>query len=227
MRKVGIDINTQWLQHSVKVREHFHLPRDYRPWTTAEGAPSGRGQGLWITAEGAPSGCDKSLRIMAEGAPSGHAEGLPTTAEGTPSGRGKGLNPRERDILDIAWACQLKTAARAARREKHVPEAEATLRRNFWADISQSVSRKPWGEGVGALCQSSVIYSFELDRILPPEAHLRLQGWPRDAQLEGVPKASLREFAGEGFFLPAVSTALWAMVLTPHAPWWCTTEEGP
>ncbi len=237
VRKVGSDINTQWLQHSVQVREQFQLPRDYRPWTTAEGAPSGRGRGLQIAAEGASSGCDKSWKTMAEGAPSVHpsssatkAEGAPSglgKAEGAPSGLGRGLNPRAREILDIAWACRLKTEARAARREGRMPKAAPSLRHNFWADISQSVSRKPWGEGVSTLCQNSVIYSFELDRVLPPQAHLRLQGWPRDAHLEGVPKASLREMAGEAFFLPTVCAALWAMVLTPDTPWWCAAEKFP
>ena len=59
--------------------------------------------------------------------------------------RGFPNNARERDILDCAWTERLrKTGARGSAEEE-------MARAGFFADFSQSVEGKPWGE-IPSLC---------------------------------------------------------------------------
>ena len=49
--------------------------------------------------------------------------------------------------------------------------------RELWCDLSQGVQRKPWHRTISRFTQKSIIYSFELDAILKPEAHLLIEGY--------------------------------------------------
>ena len=72
---------------------------------------------------------------------------------------------------------------------------------------------------VPCLCKGTEIYSFQLDMVSPAQWHLRLQGWPRESDTASAHKRSIRQLAGEGFFLPSAATALYPLLHTIDAPW--------
>ena len=94
------------------------------------------------------------------------------------------------------------------------------LVRGLLANITQRVQRCPWG-GITALCQSSEIYSFERDSMLQPEEYLHLQGYPKNRVLPvGVLPAYAGRLSGEGFALPCIATAIYAIYLSTEGVWW-------
>ena len=77
----------------------------------------------------------------------------------------------------------------------------------------------------GAFAQSSEIYSFLGDLVLPAWAHTHLQGFPRSydwewAGVEHKRARAQRSLAGEAYTYPVMATALFCAFLTEKAPWW-------
>lgn len=131
---------------------------------------------------------------------------------------------RVADFVDIAWA-----------HRRHNMGANTLARdaaKGFWCDPSQAVERKAWGGSPGCLCATSMSYSYERDLTLSGYDHCKLQGFPggqcprkqHEANgSHGTPGFSdeeLRDIAGNSFFLPCITTAVYAYWLNPYAPWW-------
>lgn len=127
-------------------------------------------------------------------------------------------NERALDVLDCAWAWRLKRLGGTA----DVVEA----RKGFFADTSQSVARMPWSTCVKTLCQSSCIYSFELDRVLDGQDTMMLQGWSRNG-LSSFGSDLLRHLSGEGYTLPCAAVVLYSYWLNASAPWWIVDSTPP
>jgi len=124
--------------------------------------------------------------------------------------RGLPATKRQQDLLDIAFA------TRAAR---YPDKNERQLRANFWANASQSVQRKPWGDHPMVLTTSSELYSFEADVVLSGASHLRLLGAPSNISHD-ISESRLRKLAGEAYSVPLMSIIFTAVYLCPHQPWW-------
>jgi hypothetical protein len=100
---------------------------------------------------------------------------------------------REVDVLDVAWMAM----------KKKFPETiDRHLVRGLYADVSQCVSRTPWHYDLRCFVTTSIVYSFEFDRVLVPSEHLRLQGYP-PVNISGLTPNQVRDLAGECFSLPA------------------------
>lgn len=126
-------------------------------------------------------------------------------------------NERARDVIDCAWAWCVREMGNVSMDER---------RRNFYANPSQSVSRMPWSTKMKTLCQSSWVYSFELDRVLTGRETMMLQGWGK-THLNGFSSDLLRQLSGEGYCLPCAACVLFSFWLNEEGPWWkSSTPEG-
>jgi hypothetical protein len=127
---------------------------------------------------------------------------------------------RIRDTLQVHWAKRLSSFA------KQPTATSVEIRRNFWADISQCVGRKTSTSGPtfglpGALCTSSLWFSFEADCCLDGTDVLAIQGWPKAvAEDDFFNSSQKRELGGEGFNLGSFAMVFYAVSLNPFAPWW-------
>lgn len=119
-------------------------------------------------------------------------------------------HPRFLDVLDCAWAARLRKIGGAG--------LEA-CRKGWFVNLSQGVCRRPWGPGTRTLCTSSLVYSYEMDRVLRGDDAMRLQGWPRH-KLHKFSSHTLRDLAGEAFALPTMACVMYCLYLNPMAPWW-------
>ena len=66
----------------------------------------------------------------------------------------------------------------------------------------------------------TVLYSYELDAVLSPWAHLKSLGLPEHVDFSDVKETAQKSFAGEGCSLPVLAMILFAFYANPHAPWW-------
>ena len=144
------------------------------------------------------------------------ALGLPPKSTPWSSGaqlRGlRGDRDRRVDLLDIAFSERRNAAPYAT---------EAELRSSFWANISQGVQRRPWGDLPPVLCRQSMVYSFEADAVLSGWGHLLLLGWPRStAPRAQATDGDLRDLAGESYSVPIMAMLTYAVYCCPEMPWW-------
>ena len=124
--------------------------------------------------------------------------------------RGLRLTPRTKDIIDCVAIQVMKT--------KNLPltEMESGMKGMF-LDVSQSLHRKAYTQaGVNrCLTTSSVLYSYEHDRLVTPPELLYFQGYPRTLKIPpSLSSAELRDLAGEGMTLPCLAMVLWAIWTT-------------
>ena len=115
------------------------------------------------------------------------------------------------DVLDCAWAARIKGNPGLSTTE---------LRKGFFAAPSQSVARKPWSTGIGALVCNTVLYSFELDTLIGGQYPFNLHDFPRTDAHQHFSSNQLTQLIGESFFLPSCATVAYSFYLSPHAPWW-------
>jgi hypothetical protein len=133
-----------------------------------------------------------------------------TDQQGT-SLHGFPVSDRAYDVLDCAWASQLKKYPQTT------PAAE--MKRDFWANASQAVQRKPWGPE-RTFTTRSVWYSFEKDTTLDGSDLLRLAGLPAQLDTSGLSDADLRDLAGESFSCPIITALCTSFYYLPWGKWW-------
>ena len=111
---------------------------------------------------------------------------------------------RQKELLDLAylWTQEGLMIKNYASSQQHVI-------RDLLCDVSQNITRKPWGQGtLRTFTTSTQMYSFELDRLVLPLEGMRLLGFPGAASLaHGVSSADLSDFVGEGMALPSICLA--------------------
>ena len=122
------------------------------------------------------------------------------------------LTEQQSDLLNIAWCFH--------RASKPATTSTDDLRTGFWANLSQSVQRKPWAEPPHTCCRSTVEYSFQLDKILSGFGQMRIMGHPANLDRSLFSNADFMELAGEGFSIPIAAMLIHAYWENPHAPWW-------
>ena len=69
----------------------------------------------------------------------------------------------------------------------------------------------------------TLLYSYDRDEFLHPEAGLLLRGWPME-QVSADLK-DCQELAGTGVSLPLATLVASALALNPYAPWWPQAHE--
>ncbi len=140
------------------------------------------------------------------------ADSRPWTGRVAFTAGGSYLTPRQLDVLDCAWA---------SRRTEFPNKNTKQLAQGFWANVSQAVQRRPWGDMPATLCRGTVLYSFEHDVVLTGFAHLRLLGWPVSTpSRDQFTSSEVRDMAGEGFSVPIAALILHSAFCLPGAPWW-------
>jgi hypothetical protein len=132
-----------------------------------------------------------------------------------PGFRGDGVpdSPRMYGLLNMGWAKRLREVPASAR---------ASAAEDYYADLSQSVDRLPFGN-LGTMLQGSVKYSYGLDRVLSAADCLATLGLPHaaveQAQRE-LSNSEIQSLAGEAFSLPCISAAVTIFYFNAAAPWW-------
>ena len=120
---------------------------------------------------------------------------------------------RLQDLVNVAWGVRVKTAGNSNK-------GRDALAHNYFVDLSQSVKREPWSEGMDVLTTSSIIYAFSEDRVLEGSEHVRLQGHPAGQSPETqFSDYECRSLAGEAFAAPCIAVASAAFMLNPWAAW--------
>ena len=103
---------------------------------------------------------------------------------------------------------------------------QGEVKKGLFCQFGQSVHREPWSTNdVGTLTQSSQIYSYEADLVLPAELHCKIQGFPNSdwSPWDGDPVGRIRAqrgLAGEAVSYPVYGAALYSFVLNRRGPWW-------
>lgn len=103
-------------------------------------------------------------------------------------------------------------------KNKNLPlaELEAALKGMF-LDVSQSLHRKAYTQGGVNRCltTSSLLYSYEHDRIVTPLEMLYFQGYPRTLKIPmSLSPSELKDLAGEGMTLPCLAMVMWSIWTT-------------
>jgi hypothetical protein len=130
--------------------------------------------------------------------------GLPTTKlHGVPAGK------RHRDLLDIAY----KAATRGLTDPFDIEHAKS----NLIVDLSQGLTRTPWHDGFPTFTTSSLLYSFDQDRVVPEKCKFRMLGFGElsDGDLSDH---ALRDLSGEAMAVPVVTLVLSAVIVSVNFP---------
>lgn len=125
-------------------------------------------------------------------------------------GRGIRLTPRTKDLIDCVAIQVMKS--------KNLPFNQmAEGLKGVFLDVSQSLQRKAYTQGGMNRCltTSTVLYSYEHDRMVVPAEMLYFQGYPRTLKIpSSVTQADVANLAGEGMSLPCLATVLWSIWTT-------------
>ncbi len=120
-------------------------------------------------------------------------------------------------LLDICYYDFLKKEAKgkASRAPNGMPR--------WFCDLSQGPDRGHWGSTPPGLVQNTAIYSFEDDITFLESWGHRILGFPR-VDLASLSKSAIKSLVGESVDLPSQAIILYAIYLTPTAPWWKTQK---
>ena len=122
-----------------------------------------------------------------------------------PQLRGLPRSKRVVEAVNIAWGARPKSA-------RTFP---------WWLDVSQCISRCPYGERIPCLTTSTMLYNFQEDCLVSASDNQRLQGWPVDrVPFDCLSEAERSDIAGESMFAADVGTVLLAVFLCSSGPWW-------
>lgn len=135
------------------------------------------------------------------------------------------LPARVGELMNVGLIHADKEAQRLAMLKRNPrPYSSEKVKHGLFADLSQSVQRRPFGN-VSTLHTNSLVYSYEHDLVLPALSHPLLHGYPHclkwdifgDSRSQA---AAARHLIGESWSLPVGAQVLTAALLTPQAPWW-------
>jgi hypothetical protein len=119
--------------------------------------------------------------------------------------------PRNLESLDVAWAAR--------------DVGERTL--PWFVDLNPDISRKPYGNSLGALLQTSRVYDFARKTIISAPECLLLHGMPAEELVypPGLTPRKLYAMVGESLHAPSVGTVILSIFLNSHAPWWNKSDK--
>ena len=141
-----------------------------------------------------------------------HADARPWTCMPHVKLQGLPATDRFKDVLDVCFG-------HVQRKSPTLPWPKLVT--SLWANAGHSVQRLPVSTKPETLTHNAVIYSYEQDRALTGDEHLRLLGWgKRMAPREIFTEADRRSLAADGFSVPISAQVCYAYYLKPYAPWW-------
>ena len=77
-----------------------------------------------------------------------------------------------------------------------------------------------WGDRIGILCTSSLVFDFRRNKVLGPRALLALQGYNAGlVDLAGKDFNDVRNIVGEAIFLPSLARILAIIACCSRMPW--------
>jgi len=126
--------------------------------------------------------------------------------------KGVEQTPRQKDVLDVGFALRLQASP--------IDTTTAQLVKDYWADVSSSVSRLPFSHGIQSYRQNSCHYSYEKDVVISGAFHMRTLGWPEQVLPRSVSDTMYRRMSGEAFSVPICFMLHWIMWCNPWGPWW-------
>ena len=86
---------------------------------------------------------------------------------------------RQFELLDLAFAHRCRDLGVRLRDACEEPAVRAKVASGLWANLSQSIKRKPWMHGeMPTYTTSSRLYSFEYDEKVEPEEAFAVYGRP-------------------------------------------------
>ena len=122
--------------------------------------------------------------------------------------QGISCTPRHREILDVAFLDAERNLV-----EHGLRTTREDIANNLFCDVSQNLSRKPWG-GLRTLTTSTILYSFQKDRLILPEEGLRILGFPSTSTLvRGISQGDVSDIVGQAMAVPAVVLPTMALLL--------------
>ena len=99
----------------------------------------------------------------------------------------------------------------------------------WFTNLSQQVDRKPWGQNLGCLTTSSLVYDTKRDRVLTGLEMMALQGLPcteiAECLSDSFSDRDLNRFAAQGMALPSIAVVMFSFVLNSKAPWWRQADD--
>ena len=123
--------------------------------------------------------------------------------------RGVPQSSKQHDLVNCAFATQVMTVRKT---DKHATIEECV--KDFYVDVNPSIYFKPWGHMKGMQTGSSY-YSFEFARMLVPQEHFKMLGWPLEKlKLERLSRAEINDLTGNGQCLLQTAAVLYALFLT-------------
>ena len=132
----------------------------------------------------------------------------PWTSHGSFKGGGLSQTKRNLEMLDLGFiqACHSAKCGYSVAAAKRQGLLDGLV-----VDVSQNPCRAPWTTQSGhahTLTTSTLLYSYQMDRMLQPREYLLLQGYQESVSLEGLKAESIKDMAGEGIALPCLATIL-------------------
>lgn len=133
----------------------------------------------------------------------------PWTSQPDFKGRGLSKTPRNLSILDA-------TVIRILGGQKNVKKKHLKEKvRGRYVDVSQALHRNTCTNEAGITrtqTTSTVLYSFDRDRVLVGKEMLMLQGQKKQFKIpQGVQDSVVKDLAGEGMAVPCVGLMLWCL----------------
>jgi hypothetical protein len=128
----------------------------------------------------------------------------------------RGISRTDRQVEILECVLMLRCHAR------NMSPGDLASRQGLKWDVSQNVSvrnkKSISTEDLGCTCTGTVVYSFELDRILHPAELLRAMGWV-NFSLQGVrlSMGELADLVGEAQALPSLAVTTWALLIAAGA----------
>jgi hypothetical protein len=130
--------------------------------------------------------------------------------------------PRLGGVPAVARVLDLLDVAESARLQAGLPVE------GYFANITQSVSRKPWGH-MKTLTAHTELYDFSREVMVSPIEELALHGFPAKEMLEQLLSEysckTIQSFAGNSMFLPCIGSVMLAYFLNSHGTWWRPLPE--
>ena len=120
--------------------------------------------------------------------------------------QGISATPRVLELIDCAYLSQELCVRQRSQNPLQCPTRKEVSKALF-VDCSQAISRKPWSATtMRTLTTSSNLYSFESDRLVLSQEHLRLLGFP-EGIADGLCNTEILDLAGNAMSLASCAAA--------------------
>jgi hypothetical protein len=133
-----------------------------------------------------------------------------------PGTRGVPETPRQHDCVNVAWIARRRAMPLASVQE---------MIKDYFVDTNSSIHFRAFGDLKGMMC-GSTYYSFELERMLSPEEHLKVLGYDTTAiSFENMTSRDIRDLSGNANPLQTVGVIMMALLSAlPLKDFWYSND---